>query len=530
MHELIKELMPQVPMFTEYFDALCTITFFAHYVSTLVECGLQPDVSFSKPEPLEPFPDAMPPIPVRKIVSFPVKVTLGDLSLASPSLNETDMNLLLNDVLNGHCFSFSKMEPMVLSAAGSAIRGKLLQFMPQAETLCYDDDEIRVPIVAGVVWGVASKMIQEMSSVPLNLWKQLFTEIQPSQNDDITKRIISAKSFDQRIIICKKEADLLLQSQTDHEKNKIELQRAQVEKKIQESAATALQKELDELRVKEAEAYSVVRSNFCSRLEALEKEANDASASITAKVNSCPQGYSVDTAQVTAARADINAQVVNQRNKINQALAEEENSIALQIRNLEYELRQTIEKKKKENLDELQVQALAEQRNLEDRAMRAQKELQDKLTKIQVDSRSMFTLLLKTNGGHVLLDGLRLSVISISNAAEQWSNTVIGGCTVSCNITPQVRAEALSFSLKSQLTSTRAMQAESIVTVDDINYWLFDVKIVNESLNGPSSRQLPSPTLHKEGVTEEDFDIGLLQCSVPSRMHWKHFFTGLHRG
>jgi hypothetical protein len=75
----IKEKMPKIKYFKNYFQMLGVIGFFSYYFTTLKQMGKAPD--FDKVAIARPYsmPKVLPPIPVRYYVPVEIKITLGDV-------------------------------------------------------------------------------------------------------------------------------------------------------------------------------------------------------------------------------------------------------------------------------------------------------------------------------------------------------------------------------------------------------------------------------------------------------------------
>ena len=79
MAEAIHEKMPRLPMCREYFNLLGVIHFFSHYFSTLREMNRVPALAPLESAAVEPFPQLLPPLPIRDLKMEPLKVSWADL-------------------------------------------------------------------------------------------------------------------------------------------------------------------------------------------------------------------------------------------------------------------------------------------------------------------------------------------------------------------------------------------------------------------------------------------------------------------
>lgn len=97
----IKEQMPKLPLFREYFQMLGVINFFCYYLTTLKDMGKSPELTNTSLSTTSAFPKVMPPIPVRHYKYQPFQLTIGDVLKAFETQEHAQLNQFLRESVDG---------------------------------------------------------------------------------------------------------------------------------------------------------------------------------------------------------------------------------------------------------------------------------------------------------------------------------------------------------------------------------------------------------------------------------------------
>lgn len=212
MHGMIQQNMRKVPMFAPYFEVFKLITFLVSYVITLQRNGKLPDAASTKkalksnmgglfPDDAPycpPFVKAMPPIPVRVNIKFPVNITCRDLI----------SSLRIGLAENVQCPLDVNFERMILGTQGEISPGtdaeiqlrmlalaqrRLLPLIGQADLNTRTERELRVPLLcAHVKIIIRQVLVLPAESLEKNMFRLIDLTIEQLESQGVSNTVLSA--------------------------------------------------------------------------------------------------------------------------------------------------------------------------------------------------------------------------------------------------------------------------------------------------------------------------------------------------
>lgn len=353
MHEAVHEKMPQVPMFAEWFELLKVVTFSAHYVQTLVESGMEVDVP--APELLQPFPDAMPPIPVRCVQSFAVGVTLAHIN---DNINVAKVDAVLSDIIKERAFTFESIADDLRVAARTAVCRQLQPLLPAEDVADRDDVELRVGQLVCHTQAVLTTLMKVATDHALYL---VMTEVKELDGVAALRRDLERlPTFHQRIALVRERVPQLTERWAAEEREKLERSLAEVRVSLQKLADEAIAKQSNDAEAQKREVQRKIYTNEAERLASLASQIAAASARIDSMVNNIPAGYTIDHTVVQNARNDVQRQAQETSQQIAQGKASSLHDLNTQVADTLREIRAVVLRKQRALLAEKEVEAASQ--------------------------------------------------------------------------------------------------------------------------------------------------------------------------
>lgn len=133
MKQNIKEQMPKIPKFQEYFQKLNIICFAAYYMKTMKTNGMMP--LFEKAPVVHPvaFPKALPPIPVRHYVFHKIALTMQTFiqhchhEESTPGFTGISLNQILREMVDQ---SLPEPSEQAISRVNMAVNTLVIKLLP----------------------------------------------------------------------------------------------------------------------------------------------------------------------------------------------------------------------------------------------------------------------------------------------------------------------------------------------------------------------------------------------------------------
>lgn len=377
MHDAITEQMPQVPLFSEWFELLKVVAFAAHYAQTLREMGIVPTVD--APSQLPPFPRAMPPIPVRKIQSFAVQLTLADLDT---TLDKPRVDALLQDILLERQFSLESLQDHLHDIARMGIKQKL-RALSCGDVDDRDDNELKVGSVAAQLTNLFSQVVAAANETPVQGLIQQMVDAEYVGADVVAKQYLAlaTQPWAQRLKFATENIPTLANRHFDGIILKAQTQTTKSEAGIRAEGVKVTQEQLQQVDGQRTTAVSEMNARIDTQIVDLHRQGRDAIAEIDHQVASCPPGHYVDATKVQQAKDSISTQLSAALNAANSRRSELTASIDANVVKLKADVKRDVETQVTDKVANLRTELASQV----DGARKAMSNVLAELTKVLSD-------------------------------------------------------------------------------------------------------------------------------------------------